>query len=453
MRASSFDPQTAWSTWKPTSDQPWDLRRAAHLIRRAGFGATFSQLDAYVHSGFEDTVDHLFSMQGSKQFDETMAPMEQVLTSSQDPRQLSSWWLLRMLQTPCQLLEKTTLFWHGHFATGAEKVANARAMLKQNELLRANALGKLEPMVQGISRDVAMLIYLDSEENRKTRPNENYARELMELFCLGPGNYSEKDIKELARCFTGWEIHRGKFRFNNNQHDKGEKAFLGQRGKFSGEQAVRMVLDQKAAPGFIARKLVRYFVIDDMDIDDELLKPLAEQLRKTDFDLGAAIRTILTSKLFYSDHAIGHKVRSPVEMGIGLLRSLDAQGNMNQLGDRLLSLGHLPMYPPNVKGWDGGRLWINASTYFGRANLVREIANQGKDNFSRGSVSRAVGAKKGKDPARWIQRILDAWVATSVPDKTMSQLVELGAQPGQSLDQRVVNVISAIGATPEYQLI
>lgn len=452
MARISFDPATAWVRWEPTREEPWDHRRAAHLIRRASFGVTLDELDVLVKQGFDRALDDLFSFDGREAFDEELKPMERVLSSGQDPRQLSSWWLLRMLQTPCQLLEKTTLFWHGHFATGAEKVANSRAMLAQNRLLRENALGRFEPMVQGISRDVAMLIYLDSESNRKTRPNENYARELMELFCLGPGNYTEQDIKELARCFTGWEIKRGRFRFNQHQHDGGEKAFLNARGRYSGEQAVRIVLDQKAAPRFIAGKLVRYFVADDLNLNDALVEPLAKQLRQTDFDLGQAVRTILGSRLFFSTQAIGHKVRSPVEMAIGLLRSLNAKASMNELGDRLLTLGHLPMYPPNVKGWEGGRQWINASTYFGRVNLVRELIDQEGDNFEGGSVSRAVGARQKDDPELWIDRLLDAWVAPQLPEKTKQQLIELGKQKGQSIDQRVVNVICALGATPEYQL-
>jgi len=252
-----LDPNTAWTRWQPTADEPWDVRRAAHLFRRGGFGATLEQLDRAVGGGVEATIDSMFDMTERESFDQSMQPMERVLASSQDPRQLASWWLLRMLQTPCQLLEKTTLLWHGHFATGAAKVANARAMLAQNRLLQDNALGQFEPMVQGISQDVAMLIYLDSEDNRKTRPNENYARELMELFCLGPGNFSEQDIKELARCFSGCQVHRGKFRFNQHQHDAGTKAFLGVRGNYSGQQAVRVVLDQPAAARFIAGKLVR----------------------------------------------------------------------------------------------------------------------------------------------------------------------------------------------------
>ena len=188
MLYNDIDEKTAWQPWQPSDQEPWDIKRAAHLVRRSGFGATMDELQSMVRAGVSQSIEQLFSMTDRQAFDESLAPMERVLASSQDPRQLATWWLLRMLQTPCQLLEKTTLFWHGHFATGAEKVANSRAMLTQNRLLRQHALGSFGPMVHGISQDVAMLIYLDSQDNRKTRPNENYARELMELSCLGTGN-------------------------------------------------------------------------------------------------------------------------------------------------------------------------------------------------------------------------------------------------------------------------
>ena len=446
------DPKQAWKPWEPTANQPWDLRRAAHLLRRAEFGTPIRELESCVQTGYPATIDRVFSLAQRVPFDQSMQAMEKALSSSQDPRQLAVWWLLRMVQTPCQLLEKTTLFWHGHFATNADKVLDSRAMLQQIEWLRSHALGHFEPMVQGISRDVAMLIYLDSEENRKTRPNENYARELMELFCLGPGHYSEKDIKELARCFTGWEIRRGKFRFNKNQHDHAEKILLGQRGDFSGEQAVHIVLNQPSTAEFIARKLVRFFVLDDRVLNDELIEPLAAQLRESDFDIQATLKTIMTSQLFFADDTIGQKVKSPVEMAVGLLRSLEVQEDLNELSNRLLALGHLPLYPPNVKGWGGGREWINASTFLGRTNLVYKIANQESEQFSRGSISKALNVFAKTDPVIWVKKLVDAYVAVPLPDDTMRQLLELGSGKRRSLDQRVADVVCAMGATPEYQL-
>lgn len=452
MKSLFLDPEKAWQAWSPTPEQPWDIRRAAHLMRRAEFGKPLRELLQDVQRGYSATIDRLFSMETSPAFDQSLQPMEKSLSSSQNPKQLAAWWLLRMLQTPCQLLEKTTLFWHGHFATSAEKVANARAMLRQIELLRSHALGGFEPMVQGIARDVAMLIYLDSQENRKTRPNENFARELMELFCLGPGNYSERDIKELARCFTGWEIRRGKFRFNANQHDTGEKKLLGEKGAWGGEKAVGIIVRQSATSRLIARKLVRFFVCDEAKLTDELLEPVSCRLRETDFDLKSVIRMILTSRLFYSEETIGRKIKSPVELSVGLLRGLGAQDDLNRLADRLFGLGHLPLYPPNVKGWGGGRQWVNASTYLGRSNLVSAIAHQPDERFAGGSISKALSIKTQSDPGQWVQKLLDHWMAVPVQIETQEQLVRIASAANRNINQRVADVVSAIGATPEFQL-
>lgn len=452
MKSLFLDPEKAWQAWSPTPEEPWNIRRAAHLMRRAEFGKPLKELSADVQDGYPATIDRLFSIEPAAGFDQSLRPMEKSLSSSQNPRQLATWWLLRMLQTPCQFLEKTTLFWHGHFATSAEKVANSRAMLSQIELLRSHAMGRFEPMVQGISRDVAMLIYLDSQENRKTRPNENFARELMELFCLGPGNYSERDIKELARCFTGWEIRRGRFRFNANQHDSGDKQLLGERGALSGERAVQVILGQPATARLIARKLVRFFVCEESKLTDELLEPVCLRLRETDFDLRSAMHMILTSRLFYAEETIGGKIKSPIELSVGLLRGLGGQGDLNQLSDRLLGLGQLPLYPPNVKGWSGGRQWINASTYLGRSNLVSSIANQSNEQFARGSISKALNITTRSDPAQWVQDLLDHWVAVPVQAETQEQLVQVAEAKNRNINQRVADVVSAIGAIPEFHL-
>ena len=251
---NEIDPQWAWSRYEPSADRPWDRAVAAHLYRRAGFGASRRELDEAVGRSPAEVVEQLASTEGAAAtMQADLDQLAETLLATGDSKNLSAWWLYAMLAAPNQLLEKTTLFWHGHFATGAEKVTDMRLMYEQNRLLRQHALGDFAALAQAISRDPAMLIYLDSATNRKAHPNENYARELMELFCLGEGNYTEQDVQQVARCFTGWEIRRGKYRFNRYQHDTGEKAFLSQSGEFGGEDAVRIVLQQRSAPRFIAR--------------------------------------------------------------------------------------------------------------------------------------------------------------------------------------------------------
>lgn len=350
--------------WGPY-EGPWDLARAAHLHRRAGFAATRTELDEALRAGPAESVERLMSAA------DDFEPMGRTVAAAGEPRGLAGWWLYAMTRTRAPLRERATLFWHGHFATSAAKVASARLMFEQNVLLRRRALGDFAALVQEISRDPAMLVYLDSAVNRRAHPNENYARELMELFCLGEGNYTEKDIREIARCFTGWEVRRDRFKFNRSHHDEGVKAFLGKSGRFGGEDAVRIVLEQPSAPRFIAATLARFFVSDE----PVPIEPLAEDLREN-WDIGRVVARILRSNLFFD--SIGRKIRSPIEMVVGLLRALEGSTDLQVVADDLERLGQGLFHPPSVKGWDGGRTWINSGTLLGRANLVHRMMTSGK---------------------------------------------------------------------------
>ena len=331
-----IEPDWAWATYEPSSQTPWDVRAAAHLYRRAGFGATPAELDTAVKAGPMNAVQTLLSETTEPQSYLTqMSSLADASLATGNPERLSAWWAYRMLSTPAQLLEKMTLFWHGHFATSAEKVQDAELMFVQNQLLRKFAVGDFAGLLLEISRDPAMLVYLDSASNRKAHPNENFAREIMELFCLGEGNYTEQDIRELARCFTGWEVKRRKFRFNRYQHDSGTKSVLGDSGTFGGEEGVGIVVGQDSAALFIAAKLVKYFVMDEPQPSPELLAPLANFLRDQDMQIGPTVQKLLSSNLFYSKHSVGRKVRSPVELAIGFLRTLDGSTDSYKLAEAL----------------------------------------------------------------------------------------------------------------------
>ncbi len=440
-----FDAESAWQPFTASPDRPWSNRLAAHLLRRAGFGGSISEIEAAQKAGLQPTIDRLINASSADSYNEEMATAGRLVSGGQDSKSLAAWWLLRMVQTPCPLIEKITLFWHGHFATGAEKVKDARAMLQQNILLRKHALGPFEPLVQQISRDVAMLVYLDSEDNRKTRPNENYARELMELFCLGTGNYTEHDIKEIARCFTGWQVQRKKFNFNPYQHDNQPKSFLGETGNFDGNDAVQIILQQDASTRFIARKLIRFFVFDGDDISDELVQPLANELRESGFNIGRTVRTILSSQIFFSEAAIGRKIKSPVELAVGFLRFFDASVNMQELSNRLAGLGQLPLYPPNVKGWDGGRAWINASTILARANLISELVNSGNTKLRAGSWSQWAKSHPPTDAKDNLQWMDEYFLAAAIPPTAWTELENF--KPSE-----IQQAISWLAALPEFQL-
>ncbi len=442
---NNIDPAWAWSKFTPSDEQPWDFAAAAHLLRRSGFGASWREIESAAAKSPAEAVAALCEPgDASLQFEEEMAPLDTNVLAAGNAEGLPPWWLYRMLHSPDPLLEKLTLFLHGHFATSAAKVNDVRMMFAQHQLFRRYARGKFGPLVQAISRDPAMLVYLDSTTNRKTHPNENYAREVMELFCLGTGNYTEQDIQELARSFTGWEVHRKKFTFNKYEHDEGQKTILGHTGNFGGDEGVDIVLAQDASPRFIAGKLFRFFVCDEPAPPRPLIEPLARQLRQGGFNISEVVKTILGSQLFFSPHAVGKKIRSPVELGIGLLRSLEGKTNLNELDQRLGTLGQRPFYPPNVKGWDGGRTWINSATLLGRANLVRELLS----DIQLEKLPAQAGAASPEAIVDWAIQLL---VAVPVADDARASLVELAkrqpeGQPG------VANIVHAVGALPEFQL-
>ena len=447
----SLNPQNAWLPWEPSVEEPWNRRRAAHLFRRAGFAANSAQLDEAVKAGPQATLKKLLSPTEPPAFAAEMQRLAGSLLASGNAKQLSVWWLYRMLHTPAPLVEKMTLFWHGHFATSADKVTDAELMFAQNALLREHALGSFEKLVQGIARDPAMLIYLDSTTNKKSHPNENFAREVMELFCLGLGNYTEKDIQQLARCFTGWEVQRGEFKFNQYQHDYGKKTVLGKSGDFDGNEGVEVILEQKAAPQFIAKKLVRFFVCDD-DVPLEFIEPLAQKFRDSDLTVAPLVETILSSRYFYSEASLGRKIRSPVKLGIGMLRALEATGNLKRMSEELGELGQMLLYPPNVKGWDGGVAWINSATLLGRANLIKQVLDDGNTRYSGGSLADYFDKQGWKAPGETVDRLAELLVATQLSAELRGQLIAILEKGGANRGPALRQVIHTLGATPEFQL-
>ena len=445
------DQPVSADAWWETADlgQRWDATTASHLVRRAGFGMTREGIDQLASMEMEQAVDALLSAEVGE-FADTSNAMQSTVLAGGELANISAWWLFVMRNSPVQLREKMTLFWHGHFATGADKVQSGHAMVRQNAILRSEALESFPEMVRQVARDPAMLIYLDSTDNRRTRPNENWARELLELFCLGTGNYSEQDIKELARCFTGWEVHRQRFRFNGYQHDEGRKTIFGQGGNLGGDEAIQIVLEQPACSRFIAKKLFRFLVSDEA-VEPELLEPLAGHLRESEFDMGSVVRKILTSRYFYSEHAVARKIRSPIELAVGLMQCLGCSGNLYRLADRLQQLGQRPFYPPNVKGWDGGRKWINSSTLLGRANLVYDLIFGGETNWPAGDLVRWVGDRQAS--AESILGLCNQYLlAQPLAAAVQSELV------GQFEDERfgdhqsVGRLLHAVSLQPEFQL-
>ncbi len=444
-RLEDIDPIVAWQTWEPSEAEPWDSRRASLLLRRSGFGAPQEQLQATLSLRPEDVVGKMIrsvaddsSDLGS--FEKDSSELAKAVLATSDVKQLAAWWLHRMLNTPTPLVEKMTLFWHGHFATGAEKVQDAELMYTQNLLLRNHALGNFQSLVQGIAKDPAMLIYLDSVANRKAHANENFARELMELFCLGEGNFTEADVQQLAKCFTGWEIRRKQFRFNPFQHDDSLKTVLGKPNLESGESAIECVLASPHMPRFIVRKLFRFFISEDADPSDNFLAPLAERFAETHYSIASVVEIILKSRLLLSGWSIGRKVRSPIELAIGWMRTMRCTTNIGFLSDRLRTIGQAILFPPNVKGWEGGRAWINSATLVGRANLIYELIQNENTRFDGLPFNAFAERNNAKDPeqlATWFAKLFFAADLSGPELERLSQSIE-SSKPDRWASQTMI---------------
>ena len=362
------DPRWAWAAYQPDARRPWNLAKAGHLFRRAAFGAGWDQLQQALSDGPQRAVDKLLRPQADLAvFNRAYDGYEDSAAGSIDG--LRAWWLRRIIQTPHPLLEKMTLFWHSHFATNSSKVKNPRLMLRHVQLLRSQALNSFRDMLQAISRDPAVLICLGADANRKALPNESFVRPLMEVFTLSPGHYTQKDVREAARAFTGWFALRGRLRYIPREHDENIKEILSQKGNFTGNDVIRIVLEQPATARTVVCKLYRWLVCETEEPTPILVAPLVESFAK-DYDILKLAETMLRSNLFFSPAAYRQRIKCPVEFALGIVKALEGVVSTTQLGQDLADLGQNLYNPPTVKGWTGGRHWINSATLVGRHNLA-----------------------------------------------------------------------------------
>jgi hypothetical protein len=480
-----LDPAREWEPWRPAPDDPWGPKWAGHLYRRAAFGASWPELRAAARAGPDVAVEALFA--GGPGRDEFDRLMDAVAPGQGTPRQpgnpnadpygvdLEGWWLHRMVLTPHPLRERMTLFWHNHFATSIAKVRLPALMRDQNLLLRRHALGKFGPLVQAVSRDPAMLVWLDSNSNVRGKPNENFARELMELFCLGVGNYTERDVREAARAFTGWHTNvttEGGFNptatpafvFQRSQHDDGPKTVLGETGDWDGGDVVRIVVGHPACARFLARKLYRHFVSEAAAPPDKLIEPLAERLRATDYDVGGVLKVVLRSRHFFSPFAHRQRVKGPIEYAVGLLRALEARVPAEAVGLSLPAaaqeLGQTLFAPPSVKGWDGGPAWLNTATVLARHNLAWRLL-QGAAGPHAVRLDPSALARRhapGADPAgqaAFLLNLLLQPAAGEVDDRARAKLTAFladGKPRDAVLDRRLREAAHAVAAMPLFQM-
>jgi uncharacterized protein (DUF1800 family) len=469
----------------------WSARQAAHLYRRAGFGGTPDDVAKASAAGMRAAVDALIhfpdtsslpaqpalvveglSPEERRQFVQLRMAAQGTTLSDQTSEQftalrklvnrgkrqnaiaLQTWFVDRMLRTPAPLQEKMTLFWHGHFTSAMQKGITGQQLADQNNLFRANALGNIRTLTLAVSQDPAMLRYLDNAQNFKAHPNENYARELMELFTLGIGNYTETDIRESARAFTGWRIGRdGRFFDDRAQHDDGSKTFLGRTGNFDGHDIVGIIFQQPAAARWFANKLLNFYVYNDPE--PGLIDAVAAELRRHDFELQPVMATLLRSNVFYSDRAYRALVKSPVEFVVGSAQlfgvsevDLPMLAAINRMGQRLF-------YPPDVKGWDGGAKWLNSQTLLVRENFASALMTKMNDAAWLGN---AVSSMDPQHVARDLTTtILQGDVSASSTAKLVAYLggtgeAALGSLSGENAQERVRGAAYLTMAMPAYQL-
>jgi hypothetical protein len=415
----------------PIQPADWDRARAKHLLNRAGFGGTPEDIDrlatltpveavrriidyekvengdlpAFEHSGVYDPTLKVFppSRPATTRKAETTGEaigvrvkpggsrrMQPVVdrfffwlrATALETRRIAAWWADRMVSTDRPLQEKMALFWHGHFATGADKVRDYRKMLVQLELFHQKGTGNFRELLIAVAQDPAMLVFLDAGQNVKGAPNENFGREVMELFTMGVGNYSEHDIREAARAFTGWTNDDLRFKLDEAKHDTGEKEFLGRRGNFDGVDILNIILDQKVTANFMAGKIYRYFARDDLS--PVLQERLGAVLRENDYELRPLLRTIFLSRDFYSEPSVGTRIKGPVDLIVSLCRELGLKRlpGVPDFNSSCGELGQVLLNPPTVAGWAQGRSWITPGMLLARGNLARQMLLPDMINFT-----------------------------------------------------------------------
>jgi len=365
---------------------------ARHLLNRTGFSASGTEIQSFSRLTREEAADRLLNGALTVAFtppprwiNEPIIPPYKLRDMNREEREavrklnierafeLREWWYREMLDTSSPLTEKMTLFWHNHFATSQQKVRFAPLMYRQNIVLRRNALGNFGTLLHEIARDPAMVIYLDSAQNRREQPNENFAREVMELFTMGVGNYSEKDVREGARAFTGWYFDNLAFKVDPNKHDDGPKTFLGQTGNFDGVAALKIIFQQAVTAEYLAGKIYRFLVRDDLS--EDLRKELGAVLRDHNYEVKPLLTVIFSSKDFYSQASYGAHIKGPVEHMVAMMKQLgvDAIPGVPDFNQATISMGQHLLNPPSVAGWAGGKAWITPGLLIARGNIARDV--------------------------------------------------------------------------------
>ena len=460
-----------------------DIALMAHLMRRAGFGATREELEAHVEKGYEATVEELLNPESQPDIDEEI--WYRYFPASEDsilPRPVQASWVYRMINTKRPLEEKMALFWHHLFATGNGKVDNPPEIRTQIEMFRRHALGSFPELLIELAKSPAMVYWLDNHGSNKTAVNENFGRELLELFSMGVGNYTEDDIKAASRAFTGWTLApkvprqptgRGYwgFQFKPGEHDYGEKTFLGNTGNLNGEDIVDIVVEQAATARFLARHLYNFFVADEPQVpswnitppgDPDAIQALSQAYKESNYDIRSVMRVLLLSDFF--KNARFARVKSPTELVISTVRLAGGYEfpifEIVNIAEECELQGQELLNPPSVESWHTGKEWINGGALVSRVNFASKRLG---DTTSPGirAIRDRLRAKGRLSPEELVDGCLDLLGPLEVGEETRNQLIAQVSDGGHlswdtedqssNADSRVGVTLALIGASREYQ--
>jgi uncharacterized protein (DUF1800 family) len=471
-----------------------DIALMAHLLRRAGFGATREELERYVAKGYEATVEELLHLEEAPSAleDEDLVRRYHVDENSlMLIESCQTYWLYRMINTRRPLEEKLALFWHGVFATGYTKLNQPKAILRQIEMFRRRGLGSFRTLLVELSRDPAMLFWLDNKDNHREAVNENYGRELLELFSMGVGNYTETDVRQCSHAFTGWTIRNAalhtarvardsvwpygrldwQFEYCADDHDDTEKTFLGHRGAFNGEDIIDLICQQPATARFMARHLYNFFVADEPQVpawptvpprDPEAVNTLMQALVSSGYEIRPVLRVLFNADFFKNARFM--KVKSPAEMVVSTVR-LTGGHRFPAVEDVELALetgamGQQLLDPPSVEGWHTGAEWVNTASLMTRVNFAASRFADADQPGVRAIIERLKAQGPSLSPERLVEACLDLMGPLDVSAKTRRELLAHAAAEGDlrfgadeaATTTRITELLQLIVAMPEYQL-
>ena len=466
-----------------------DMATMAHLLRRAGFGATRGELEEYSAKGYAATVEELLHPDDPNRIpDDLIWRYHPDQSEARVPDCASPFWLYRMATTSAPLEEKIALFWHSLFATGEKKVNQVKVMLDQIEMFRRFGLGSFRTLLVELARDPAMLFWLDNNDNHNGAINENFGRELLELFAMGIGNYTEEDIKECSRAFTGWTIENAEymlirankasiwpyskvawqFEYRADDHDDGEKTFLGETGRFNGEDVIDIIARHPATARFVSKRLYQFFVSFEVDDEGEaFIDTLAQAYLDSDYKIRSVLRTLFHSDHFKSDRVRFAQVKSPVELVVGALRTAEAVQwpslEVRQASLAASYMGQFLLDPPTVEGWHEGYEWISSGALIDRINFAASYLGDTSQPGIHSIVERLASMDGGSlSPEEAVDGCLDLLGPISVSDITRETLIRHVARDGdlklrddatkEHEESRVGDLISLIASSREFQM-